>query len=70
MHGLQGLHKIPLLPVIRPLVLQPTSVARDTSDLLAVVIRHGVRERLRRGVDAELLDTRVELLFFLHHQHS
>ena len=53
------------LPVVRPLVLQPLSVSLDTANLLAVVVRHGVRNRVGRGVNTESTDSVKELFLFL-----
>jgi len=52
--------RLPLL-VVRPLVLEPLPVLLDAADLLAVVVRHGVREALERRVDAVPLDVLEEL---------
>lgn len=53
------------LPVVRPLVLQPLPVSLDTANLLAVVVRHGVRNRVRRGINTESTDSVKELFLFL-----
>jgi hypothetical protein len=54
------------LPIIRPLVLQPVSVARYAADLLPVIVGDWVLEGVGGGVDAVGFDAGVELFFFLH----
>jgi hypothetical protein len=47
------------------LVLEPLPVLLYTADLLAVVIRDGVREALETRVDAVLFNVLEELFFTL-----
>lgn len=53
------------LQVEGALVLQPPPVARDATDLLAVVVGRGVGEGGDRGVDAVALDAVEEAGVFL-----
>ena len=57
--------KVAPLAVIHTLILQPLAVSLHATDLLAVVIRDGVSDGVRRGINAEALDSVVELLLFL-----
>jgi hypothetical protein len=54
------------LEIESPLVLQPPPVIRDTTNLLAIVVRDRVRHRARRRIDTVSLDAAVKLAFFLH----
>lgn len=63
-------HKVDLLAVVHALVLQPLAVSGDAVDFLAVVVRHGVREGVRGRVDAEALDSAVEVFVFLHRREG
>lgn len=55
-----------LLQVERSLVLQPSPVILDATNLLAVVIRNRVLRAGRRRVGTVLLDPGVEDLLFLY----
>lgn len=63
---------LPLL-VERPLVLQPSPIASNTRDLLAIVVRHRVLHRRGRRINSVLLDPVKEisllLLYPLAHEH-
>lgn len=56
--------KAALLAVERPLVFQPLPVSLHTANLLPVVVRHGVRNRVGRRVHAESTNA-VEEFFLL-----
>lgn len=57
--------EVAALPVVRPLVLEPLSVSLHATDLLAVVVGDGIRNRVGRGVHAESSDAVEEFFLFL-----
>lgn len=62
----QSLDEVTTLPVVCPLVLEPLPVSLHAADFFAVVVRHGVGDRVGRGIHAITADAVEELLFFLN----
>ena len=52
-----------------PLIFHPIPELRDTPNLLSIVIWDWVRHRLTGRIDTVLLDSRVEVFFFLWPNH-
>jgi hypothetical protein len=59
--------EVATLAVVSPLILQPLPITLHTTDLLAIVIRDGVGDRVGGWVDSETTDTIKEFLLFLWH---
>lgn len=63
------LNNVPrLLPIVSPLVFQPLTVTLHTANLLAIVIRNRVRNRVSGWVNTEALDAVEEFFLFLYIQ--
>jgi hypothetical protein len=58
-------NEVPALAVVSPLILQPTAISLNTANLLTIVVRNRVGDRISRRINPEPTDTIKELLLFL-----